>query len=48
MKDDPSGDWDKQADHARSQREHALNVERMEARRSLKLKQRVIIGVVLG
>lgn len=48
MKDDRPEQWDNQRDQARSQREHALNAEHMSGKRPLKLKQRVIVGVILG
>ena len=48
MKDDLPQDRDNERDRARSQREHALNEEHTNGKRPRRLKQRVMIGVVLG
>jgi len=48
MKDDLPQDWDNEHARARSQREHALNAEDMSGKRPRRLKQHVIIGVILG
>ena len=48
MKDDLPGHWENQHDRARSQAERALHSERMDEKRPLKLKHRVIVGIVLA
>ena len=48
MKDDRLENRDNQRAQARSQREHALNVEDANDKRPRRLRQRVIVGVVLG
>lgn len=48
MKDDLPGRRENQSDRVRSQRERALNSERMDEKHPLKLKHRVIVGIVLG
>ena len=48
MKDDRPQYRDNQRDQARSRREHALNAEPTNGKHPLRLKQRVILGVILG
>ncbi len=48
MKDQLPEYRDHQRERSRSQTEHALNAERTNSRRPLKLKHRVILGVILG
>ena len=48
MKENLPDRRDEQRDRSRAQTEHALNAEHMNDKRPPRLRQRVIVGVVLG